>query len=242
MNKNLFTPAIIALGFGFFGFIVQQAIDVVKYRGSYISTNGISVKHVVSDDAVWNLNVVAEANTAQKAQEVLQEQKRLVLEYLKNSGFTENEISEEPIVMSDNFKYSDYSKDSQKARFSAIATFHINSQNLDLIKSTSLKITDLTGLHNINLAENNIRYLYKGMDKLRIEMIKEATEDSKNRAEKIAETLNIKLTGVRNIATGKFSIRAEDARLNDDWDEGESALKKQIRVVVHGSFNLGTGK
>ena len=89
--------------------------------------------------------------------------------------------------------------------------------------------------------ENNFRYFYKDIAKLRIDMIKEATLDSENRANNIAETLNKQVTGLRHLHTGRFAIYAEDVSVTQDyaseWTE-EKSKKKRIRIIVTGTYNL----
>lgn len=237
MNKEFLKKGIITtLGIISICAVLCYGIGILKYYNSYISTNGVSIRHVVSDEAIWSLKIVTEGNTTKEAINKSQSDKKLVLQFLKDSGFTSKEISEEPVTIEDNFRYS--SVDINKARFSATAAFCIQSQNLEAIKNSSLKVSELME-KNIR-PEGKIRYLYKNMDKLRIDMIKEATKDSKNRAEKIADSLGTKIIGIRNIATGRFSIFSEDASVfsENDWNEGEDSIKKRIKVVVHGSFNF----
>ncbi len=235
MTNNLGKILITIFGIITFGFVFCYGIGVFKSRNLYIATNGVSIRHVESDEAIWNLKIIAEANTTKEAINKLQTDKKVLLKFLKDSGFSQQEISEESVTIEDNFRYS---SDNNKARFSARTAFCIQSQNLEAIKNSALKISEL--MEKNIWPESKIRYLYKDMNKLRIDMIKEATKDSKNRAEKIADSLGIKITGIRNIATGKFSIFSEDASIlsENDWTDGEESVKKRIKVVVRGSFNF----
>lgn len=241
MNKDIIkSKTFLKISTAIFGIIslsviLCYGIGIFKYYNSYIETNGVSIRHVVSDEAIWNLKIITEADTTKEALNKLQSDKKLVLEFLKDSGFNQNEISEEPTTIEDNFRYS---VDKNKARFSVTGAFCIQSQNLEAIKNSTIKVSKL--MENNIRPESKIRYLYKNMDKLRIDMIKEATKDSKNRAEKIADSLDAKIIGIRNISTGRFSIFSEDASVlsENDWNEGEDSIKKRVKVVVHGAFNL----
>ncbi len=229
VSNNLGKFLIAIFGIISLGIVLCYGIGVFKYHNSYIATNGVSIRHVVSDEAIWNLKIIAEANTTKEAINKLQADKKILLEFLKDSGFSQKEISEEAVTVEDNFRYS---SDNNKARFSARTAFCIQSQNLEVIKNSALKISEL--MEKNIWPESKVRYLYKDMDKLRIDMIKEATKDSKNRAEKVADSLGIKILGIRNIATGKFAIFSEDASIlfENDWTEGEESIKKRIKVVV----------
>ena len=74
-------------------------------------------------------------------------------------------------------------------------------------------------------------------------MIKEATLDSQERAQNVAETLGAKITGLRNLSTGRFAIYAEDVAVTQEWADGwkeEASKKKRIRIIVTGTYNLNT--
>lgn len=98
----------------------------------------------------------------------------------------------------------------------------------------------LASLHEQNIdVSDNIKYIYTKINKLRIDMLQEAAKDSEKRAFKIADALGAKITGLRNFASGKFSMTAEDQSITSDneWHE-EKSINKRIRVVVTSSFNL----
>ena len=66
MNVQNLTTSIIALGL--FAFIGYEGINTIKNSSSYITTNGVSVRHVVSDSATWRITVTTEANSVKEAQ------------------------------------------------------------------------------------------------------------------------------------------------------------------------------
>lgn len=217
--------------------IGYHAVNILKHHNSDISTHGISVRHVVSDYAIWNIKVIAEGKSLKTATTKLKADKESVFNFLKNAGFSDNEISEEAVKVEDRANgWGSWSSDSAHLRFAASMAFSIQSQKLENIRKSTLDITKL--FENNIKTESSVRYLYKDLDKLRIEMLEEATQDSKNRADKIAKSLGLKLAGVSNITTGTFSIFSEDAGVlsTNDWNEGEESVKKRVKVVVHSSF------
>ncbi len=218
--------------------IGYKGLDLIKSNNSYISTNGLSVRHVASDEAIWNITIINESDALKDAQEKLKKDKNFVLEFLKKCGFSTDEVSEGAIKIEDRLRYSSSKDMGEKKRFEIRETVSIKTQNLNLIEKSLTKLSELIE-KNIQI-EDSAKYFYKNLDKLRVEMIKEATKDSQNRAKNVAESINTQISGIRNLSTGNFSIMSEDssATSENDWTEGENSVKKKIRVVVHGTFNL----
>ncbi|MDR1390749.1 MAG: hypothetical protein LBI95_00005, partial [Holosporales bacterium] len=78
---------------------------------------------------------------------------------------------------------------------------------------------------------------YKDFEKIKIEMLEEATLDSRIKAEHIAESVGSQVLSVHSLNTGVFELTPEDssATTNETWNERLS-WRKKIRVVVHGAF------
>ena len=236
MNIQNLATSVVALGL--IAFISYEGIDLVRTNGSYIATNGVSVRHVVSDSAVWRITVTTEANSVKEAQEKIKKDKPAVLKFLKDEGFSEGEISATNSDIEDKFRYASSEAMEKKLRFEINDVIIIKTQNLDQIKKSRPKLNELME-QDIRLS-NDVKYYYKDIDKLRVEMVNEAAKDSENRAKNIAGSVGSKIKGLRSLSCGSFSIVSDDSSITSDhdWSEGADSIDKRVRVVVHGTFNL----
>ena len=236
MNTQNLILGIVLLGVGtFLGF---KCIEAIKQNNSYIATNGLSDRHVVSDEAKWTIKITTEANAVKDAQEKMQKDQEVVLKFLKDGGFSNDEVVETTSEVSDKLRYIYENTAVDKTlRFEIENKIIVKTRDMQKLKATRTKLSDLLS-KDIRITDE-VQYFYRDFDKLRIEMIKEAAKDSENRAKVIAESLGTKISGVRNLSTGSFSISAEDSSATSTYEwEGERSLNKRIRLVVHGSFNL----
>ena len=76
---------------------------------------------------------------------------------------------------------------------------------------------------------NSITYEFTGLNKIKPEMVEEATKNARTTAQKFAEDSDSKLGGIRNAQQGQFSI--------DDRDANTPYIKK-VRVVNTVEYSL----
>lgn len=224
------------LGIAVFGIIGYQAIEIIEKNGKYIATNGLADRVVKSDSARLTLSIVNETDSLKDVQTKRKADKKVVIDFLLNCGFKSEEIKEGSTNVDDQLRYSD--KAEGKKKYKVMDYIVTETKNVDLVKKSLSEISSL--IDRDVCVDNSVKYFCKDIDKLRIEMIEDAAKDSKVRAEHIAKTSGNKVIGLRNFATGKFSIFSEDAATTseNDYSEGENSVMKRIRVVVRGSYDI----
>jgi hypothetical protein len=216
-----------------------RVIDLIGKRDLYISVKGLSDRVVASDIAVCTIQISRDTDKIKEVQEDRQKDKNLILAFLKKKGFDDSSIEEESPNVEDQFRYS--GKTEGRTKYKIQDCLKIKSSDVEAMKKMVLEL--MTHME-ANGSENGIvtcetKYRYTNMTDLRIDMIKEATKDARNRADHLAETVGSKITGLRNLTTGQFSIASADSSAsdNDDW-EGRDAVMKRLRVVVNCSFSI----
>lgn len=241
MVMNIQNLAVGVLAVAVLGGIGIKAVKVLEQNNSYISVKGLADRSVVADNAVWTISVETEGNTVKEAQEKMNKDLETVTKFLKNEGIAEKEIVDINSKTHDKFYYgnSGSTDDCKVYRFNLKNSIKINTNEIQKIKVIKSKLAKLQE-QGVQIGDE-IKYIYTKFNELRIEMLQEAAKDSEKRAQKIAEALGAKITGLRNFASGKFSMSAEDESATSDreWSE-EGSLNKRIRVVVTSSFNMKT--
>ena len=220
--------------------IGYKGIETQKQNRSYITTNGLSDRYVVSDSIIWKLRVEAEADNIKEAQERVNKNTEIVLKFLKSEGIKEEEITSKDPHMCDRYRNTESNKNGIP-RFEALNIIVIRTKRLEQVEKAKDKTIELLG-KGINIY-NELQYSISDIAKLKIEMIQEATLDSENRAKIIAKTLGTKITGPRNLSTGRFNILPADLVLSSDYcydGDEESSRTKRIRVIVTGTYNMNS--
>ncbi len=173
-----------------------------------------------------------------EAQEKLTKDSSEVLKFLTKLGFSDDEITREVANVINKYENAYGEVKSEEKRFKITQPIIVNTKKFDLLKQAKIKLSEL--IEKDICVSSKTNYYYKDLGSLRIEMIKEAAKDSQNRAIQIASSIGAKIKSIRNIATGSFSIFSDDssATSDRDWDEGRHSIKKRIRLVIHGTYNL----
>ena len=234
--QNIVAGALAVAVIGGIGF---KALSVIENNNSYITVKGVSDRNVIADCAMWKITVVTEANTIKEAQEKMKKDMDIVTQFLKTEGISDTEIIDTYSKTHDKFYYGGDNENTRAKRFDLKGKIKIRTNDIKKVRAIKLKFPQLQE-QGINV-NDEVKYVYTKIDQLRIEMLQEAAKDSENRAQKIAETFDAKIVGLRNFVSGKFSISAEDATITSDneWCE-EYSLNKRLRVVVTSTFNLQT--
>ena len=215
----------------------KEIIDNVVEGRHYISTNGLCVQNVESDVAKWVINVTNETDDLKDTQAKRISDKKAVFDFLITNGFDKSEISEDNCNVQDSQLTLDEKKAGKK-KYRIVDTIIVNTSKPKLVKKVSGRISDL--LEKNVFVTIEIFYYYENIDKLRLSMIEKATQDALERADRIGQTAKSKISALRSLSTGSFSIVSADnsATKESDYYEGERSLNKRVRVVVHASFNL----
>jgi hypothetical protein len=153
-------------------------------------------------------------------------------------GFEEKSISETSPKIKPNIQsYNDAVKAGSLKKYTIHDGFVVRTDNVELVE----KSLNLAQLINKGIeAQSTVEYYCSDMDKLRVELVEEAAADSQNRAKQIARITGVKIVKLRNLSTGLFSIMAEDELAPREYyyDDGVHSIQKNVRVVVHGTFDI----
>jgi hypothetical protein len=238
MDKNTISKGLCCLvGIGLFSYIGFKVVDIIAKRDLFISVKGLSDRIVASDVATCTILIERDVDQFKTVQESRQQDKKLVSEFLKRKGFSESAIEIGSPNINNNFRYSE--KVEGKSKYTIYDKITVKSSDIDLMKKSVVELVTYMDSHGTGIVTCETKYRYTDMEKLRVDMLREATMDSQNRAKHIAQATGTKITGLRNLVTGQFSIVSAEssADSNDDW-EGRDAIMKRLRVVVTTSFNI----
>ncbi|MDR0640261.1 MAG: SIMPL domain-containing protein [Holosporales bacterium] len=219
------------LAIGLFYQLGCQIVQLLHKSGHYISTKGLSERVVESDLAILNIKIIHETDKIKAVVENRKKDKESVMSVLRKVGIEPSEIQELPM---DVYNHSGDKKDA----FRVTDTIRIRTKRVEIVKTiieNLLKI-DLSDTGYIDTDES---YYYTDMSNLRIEMLEEAAKDSRDRAQKIAKLMDSKVTNIKNLATGPFSIVPADSSADNEYRwGGNDTPQKRVKVVVNGSYEV----
>ena len=148
-------------------------------------------------------------------------------------------------ILDPSFKYVPSGKTNIRKTFDHYRnpTGYSLNQTVKIEMSDVDRITSLAGKASV-LIEQGVefnsrppRYLFTGLDSLKLEMIQAATENAKFRAEKLAHTADRKVGAPTSARVGVFQIRPRHSQEVSGMGISDiSSVEKEIVSTVHINF------
>ena len=229
-----------AIAAGFWGFGSLKSLD--KH---IVEVKGLSEKIVRAD--IGTLHISFE-NEREEHYEITKEQKKLlvdelykkrtedrayVMEFLKDHGITKEEIVEESNNIYENNEW--VTKDTYKRYMKSTNSIKIRTRAVEKILPIKMEIGDLIG-KGVMISCN---YAYKITDfiKIKLEMMREASENARKNAEVFVEPQKTEIDDLIYLRQGEVSINAEDDGSGGGYSSESESLNKKLRLVVRAGYS-----
>ncbi|HEY9114423.1 MAG TPA: SIMPL domain-containing protein [Bacteroidales bacterium] len=219
MNRNLaailFSIAIVIAAIVLGSSYVKRA----KIEGT-INVTGLGEKDFTSDLIVWEGYFSREKPDLKSASSELSVDRKQIEEYLSKNGISEAEIVFSAVDINEQSRPK-YSNDGRYvgeefAGFKLTQSIQITSNDINKIENISRKITELIN-EGIQFYSQAPRYYYTKLADLKLELISEATEDARARAEKISEKSGGEIGNLISAQMGIFQITGQNSSEDYSW-------------------------
>ena len=207
------------------GIIFSNAFIKSRMGERVVNVKGLAEREVDADVVIWPLTFIETGNDLAALQKSIDAKREIVTSFLVQAGFKLSEIAQSAPKIRDNQAQEYGTKSESKYRFIAQTTVILNSENVQLVKSTMEKAGSLVsrGVAIASDWQSRTEFLFKGLNKIKPEMIEEATKNARNAAEKFAHDSGSKLGKIKSATQGLFTITDRDMNSPD---------KKNVRVVT----------
>ncbi len=188
-----------------------------------INVTGLGKTNFTSDLIVWKGSFTRKQLKLKVAYAQLESDRKAILDYLTSKGIEEDQIVFFAVDI--NKEYKEIYNSNYKTRTREFTGYRlrqgvqVESGNVDLVEEVSRKVTELIN-QGIEFYSNAPEYYYTKLAELKIQMIADATQDARIRAEKIAENSGGTLGKVSKASMGVFQIIAQNS--NEDYSWGGS--------------------
>ena len=220
--------------------ISSTAIINTSISKESISVTGSAYKLVKSDTAVLRLDIKERNINKAEAYNALKRQIPAVKEYLLKEGIKEENITIKTPTNYPIYKYdpkTGYSTN-QIAAYNFSQIIEIKSNDVEKIKELSLSVQNLLD-KGVDINVNAPEYYYSKLGEIKIELLKAASEDAKQRAKGMLSATNNDVAKIRSVKMGVFQITPADS--NDVSDLGmndSSAIEKKVTAVANVVFGI----
>ncbi|MFZ3106274.1 MAG: SIMPL domain-containing protein [Candidatus Hydromicrobium sp.] len=201
-----------------------------------LSVTGSVREKVTSDLAKWTANFSRTVSTEnlKAGYQMMKNDQRLVLNFFEDNGFTEEDITISPIFMEQLYLYDPNAPKENLLR----QTVEIQSTDVDKITYMAKNNQELID-QGVIFAIQSLEYYYSKLPELRIELIPDAINDAKLRAQKIAEGSGKKIGVIKSANLGVVQVLPVNSTEVSDWGTYDtSTIEKEVMIPVTVIFTL----
>lgn len=232
-TEKIISAIIIAAGIVVMGFALRSGIVTFKDMDRRVTVKGLSEREVKADKVTWPLVYKELGNDPAAMYQLLVYKNRQVVAFLKSAGIKDEDISVNPPVITDR-QADNYGNEIMNYRYKATSVITVTSGDIEkvrqLMRRQSVLMKQGIALVSEEYGSNNpVVYEFTGLNKVKPEMVEEATKNARATALKFAEDSDCKLGGISNAQQGQFSIEDRDAN---------TPYIKKIRVVTTVEYSL----
>lgn len=232
MGKYTKEAWILAFGMICLGQCVRKGAEEASTPDRTVNVKGLAEKEVPANQVIWPLMYKNLGNDLQALYRDIKQSNQTILDFLKEKGIAENEISVNAPEIID-LKAERYGDNNDTPyRYNVTSVITVTSDKVDLVRNLISEQGELLK-QGIAITSGDYRYKvqyeFTGLNDIKPQMIEEATKNARQAAEKFAKDSESKLGKIRNANQGQFSINNRDAN---------TPYIKKVRVVTSVTYLL----
>lgn len=239
---------ILSIGILGAGYSVGKAVYLIRMMNRTVSVKGLAEQDVKSDLGIWEINFREMGNDLVQIDQQLQKDTDLVINFLKQQGFTNDELDRTQLKIDDRLaNIYNQTALSTKQRYIVTSGIRVRSVKVDLIMQTVQTIDKLLQqgvplAFDVSSLSPNPSYYFTQLDTVRPVMMAEATKSARTVAEQFAKDSGTQLIGIQRANQGVFQIMGRDtSTMSADWNSNQNALgsiNKRVRLVTTIEYQL----
>ena len=214
-------------------------MQIKKFSNEVITVTGSAEKKITSDYIVWDSKFSRRDLEMTTAFKELKEDLKKVKRYLFLKGVKNNEMKVSQVSTRVIYKKNEKGYDTSEIEgYRLSQSIEVRSYNVKKISSIARSSTELIN-NGIEFISSAPQYFYTKLSQLKIEMLGEATENAKKRAQKMALSTGNKIGLMRSARMGIFQINPINS-YNISWygNNDTSSLEKKVMAVVSVDFSI----
>lgn len=236
-KAKIIISIIFGISFILGAFAIGNSYYQAKKPMQTVSVVGLAEKDFSSDLIVYTFNYSVNNMDMKVAYDDLKKKTELVKQYLKEKEINEADITFKSVTNHEDNEYNyDRATDRSYYIFKGYVltqSVRIESKEVEKIENLHLNIADLLD-KGITVQADDPAYYYTKLADLKIEMLQEATEDAKLRAEAIANHSGSKLGKLKVANMGVFQITAPNSNDEDyTWGGVFNTSSKSKRASIN---------
>ena len=227
---------ILAIAVG--GGLVKVGAGFAARSANGITVTGSAKTSATADNVVWTLNVSLARQTVSEAVTKVGNDVAVVSAYLTDGGIPANELTLGSVSTYANEQYVNGNSTGKIINYRASRDVVVRSKDVDLIAKLAQGIGTIL---QAGVSVNNYgpQYYLSTLPKLRPQLLEEAMQDAKIRAEAITKAVGGKVGGVQSVRSGVFQVTTPDSTMTQDIGAYDtSSIEKTVTSTVSVTFDV----
>ncbi len=204
---------IIALGILLLGLSLQSGLKYFTHGQRLVTVKGLAEMQVDANAVTWPLLYVELSNNLAEAYTDIDTTNNLIIKFLMANGIKEEDISVSPAGVTD-MEADRYSQTKREYRYLITSVVTVSSSDVDKVRGLIKRQVELIKM-GVPLAADDYRssvsYTFTDLNKIKPQMVEEATKNARKSAQKFADDSNSSLGKIKRAYQGQFSISDKDA-------------------------------
>lgn len=220
------------------GGLVKVGAGFAARSANGITVTGSAKTSATADNAVWTLNVSLASKTVSEAVTKVGNDVAVVSKYLTDGGIPANELTLGSVSTYANEQYVNGNSTGKIINYRASRDVVVRSKDVELIAKLSQGIGTIL---QAGVSVNNYgpQYYLSTLPKLRPQLLEEAMQDAKIRAEAITKAVGGKVGGVQSVRSGVFQVTTPDSTMTQDIGAYDtSSIEKTVTSTVSVTFDV----
>ena len=230
--KNLrIESAILAVGLALLGVFVYNGINSLAKRDRVVSVRGLAEKEVQADRVIWPLAYKTVGDDLGSVYRDISSANKKIQTFLIKNGIKASDITNGAPQVNDLWT-NEYRDNVNRQRYNATSVTTVSSSDVAKVRALMTRTGELLS-QGIAIAPNDynypIQFDFTSLNKIKPQMIEQATKNAREAAEKFAKDSESKLGKIKSAQQGLFSIEDRDSN---------TPYIKEVRVVTNVDYYL----
>jgi uncharacterized protein len=222
--------ALLAGGMALAGLALGSGIKHSHRGERSVTVRGLAERDVTADLAVWTLSFAANADNLAAAQAKVERDAGLIRAFFTRQGFPADAVQVSGVQVA-------RETEDKHVRFVVRERITLRSTDVHRVEDAVHHQFDLVR-RGVFLEEGSkANFLYTQLNKVKPEMVAQATRDARASAEQFARDSESELGGIRTANQGYFEVTARAGDASEGWGAAETPFKK-LRVVTTVTYLL----
>jgi hypothetical protein len=234
--------AIFAIGLTTSGYALGDGLrrsKMAEHRS--VTVRGVSERDVTADLATWPVSFSHQGTDLASVQQSVDQQAKAVRGFFLRAGFKPQEITDEDVSLSREQPTDRDGKPIGPQKLTVSRSIQLRTNDIAKVRAAYARQAELLrdGVELVG-SGSNVTFTYTGLNKLKPEMIAEATLNARDSAEQFARDSGVRVGRIKTASQGYFSVGARDGvDCEDCSSSGGSTPFQKVRVVTTIDYDLG---